>query len=190
MPRPDPGARAARRRGAFTLLEVLAAVAVLGLVYTVVAGSAIRGLRASGDTRRRIEASLIADRTLARLELGLEAGSVPAVGETEEEADEGFVIHTRVSPFEGPLLDALRPDPSPGGGAPPSLLVPSGPGAAPPLREIHVRVSWIDNAVERSVTRTTYAFDTEAVAELLGALGAPSEASDTGERAGAAQEGG
>ena len=48
-------------RGGFTLIEVLAAVALLGILYAVLARVAIEGLRAEGDSERRLEASLLAD---------------------------------------------------------------------------------------------------------------------------------
>ena len=57
--------RSGRRLQAFTMLEVLAAVSVLAIVYLVLANVAIEGLRAEGESMRRLEASLIADELLS-----------------------------------------------------------------------------------------------------------------------------
>ena len=54
----------AERQSGFTLLEVMAAVLVLGLLYTVLASAAMRGLRSEGTDRRRADAEMIADREL------------------------------------------------------------------------------------------------------------------------------
>ncbi|MFB3118027.1 MAG: prepilin-type N-terminal cleavage/methylation domain-containing protein, partial [Myxococcota bacterium] len=47
--------------GGFTLIEVLGAVAILAILYTTLATVAIRGLRSEGESRRMLEASLLAD---------------------------------------------------------------------------------------------------------------------------------
>ena len=49
----------------FTLLEVLAAVAILGIWFVVLASVGIQGLRAEGTNERRIRASLLADTILS-----------------------------------------------------------------------------------------------------------------------------
>lgn len=175
---PSPGC------AGFTLLEVLAAVAVLGVLYTVLAGSAIQGVRAEGESRRLLEASLVADEELTELEAGMASGVTPPVGVTETELDE-FQITLDVQPFEIPL--PLRDDEeaedaeaslvgSSEEGNPISLL--TGAEDASPVRVIHLRVSWTEAGAERSVVRTTYAFDLGAVAGLLGPL--DDGAGDTG----------
>ena len=52
MRRSDPG---------FTLLEVMAAVAVVAIVFTTLARVANQGMQSQGISKRRLEASLLAD---------------------------------------------------------------------------------------------------------------------------------
>lgn len=154
-----------RSERAFTLLEVLAAVAILGIVYTTLARAAMEGLRAEGDSRRRLEASLLADETLGDIELQIEAGAVPAPGATEDDVDE-FVVRVEVTPFEIPGLE--EPEPAAGAAAQPIVLVGKGPGVPEtPVRQIDVTVVWNDGERERSVGRRTFAFDFEAVSALI-----------------------
>jgi len=62
-----PATAAARRGRGFTLLEVLAAVAILAVWFILIAGTAMQGLRAEGISRRRLEAAMIADQAMAEL---------------------------------------------------------------------------------------------------------------------------
>jgi prepilin-type N-terminal cleavage/methylation domain-containing protein len=95
------------RRGAFTLLEVMAAVLVLGLLYAVLAEAAIRGLRSEGVSRRRVEASLIADLALADIEEQIALGKPPRSG-SEEESVDGYRVVRAVQPFDPtPMLEAI-----------------------------------------------------------------------------------
>lgn len=163
------------RSPGFTLLEVMAAVAVLGLVYIVVARGAIQGLQTEGDAGRRLRASLLADRTLSELELALAVGSGPSVGETQH-SEEEFAVVVEVTPFDvASLLEAAalgegRPAAST---ASPQLLKPSVRGGVPTLLSIVVRVAWIEGISAREITRTSFAFDAEAAAPLLETI--PSE---------------
>ncbi len=159
-----------------TLLEVLAAVAILGLFYTVIAGVAIQGLRAEGEAARRLEASLLADRVMTELETGLEAGLPPPLGRSQEERD-AFQLTVEVAPLE------LTLPPLPGEtetvSSEPGLLAGSGPGAPSPLRRIDVHIAWLEGNDERTLTRTTFGFDAEAVSTELQALDAATDGSDT-----------
>jgi prepilin-type N-terminal cleavage/methylation domain-containing protein len=175
--------------GAFTLLEVLAAVALLAIAYTALGSSGIQGLQHEGEARRRLQASLLADSAIVEIESAAEVGAAPEIGDDESEQD-GFRVAVRVEPFSlevpedqsgagGNRIgrarsrlggDAGAPEPLPG----PSLLgaAGSGPGAAPPpLRRIVVRVAWDEGYGERSTVRTTYALDGEAASETLAAIG-------------------
>jgi prepilin-type N-terminal cleavage/methylation domain-containing protein len=169
-----------KRRG-FTLLEVLAAVAVLAIVYTVLAGSAMQGLANEGESYRRLQASLIADRYLAGIEVGL-AQAAPELGVTEqEEGDFAVAIETRA--FALPELAAAAAETdgvrgarpaggeAVGGGVPFQLLVEPRDGTPPPLVEIQIAVRWLEGNVEQMVTRTTFAADQRVVAPIAGALG-------------------
>ncbi|HXK26200.1 MAG TPA: prepilin-type N-terminal cleavage/methylation domain-containing protein [Myxococcota bacterium] len=181
----------ARRRG-FTLLEVMAAVLVLGLIYTVLAEAAIRGLRSEGISRRRVEASLIADRFLADLESQVELGEVPTSGEEQHDVDV-YHVGIRVEPFDPtPMLDTIaqiekqrsRPDRkknnadqtkassmevgAPTAGAPTEdLLAKPRSGEDGRLRRIDVAVTWQDGDREQHVLRTTFAFDTTGLDQLF-----------------------
>lgn len=154
------------RRAAFTLLEVLAAVAILGILYTVLAGVAIRGLRSEADARLRLEATLLADERLTALEAQLALGVVPEVGE-EETDEEPFFVRVEVTPLEL----TLPPDPRQlgrGGSAEPVFLLGSDlSGGEPLVRQIAVTVSWLDGEDEKSVSRTTYGYDAALVAGLV-----------------------
>jgi prepilin-type N-terminal cleavage/methylation domain-containing protein len=181
-------ASATRQRAAFTLLEVMAAVAVLGLVYVVIARSAIEGLMWEGEAQRRLRASLLADRVLAELEGGLRAGGAPQLGRSELDED-GFAVLVEVTPFDPLALGlaalfealpeghALAPRERPGG-TPPALLAPPSRGGAPALVSVYVRVAWTEGISEQAVTRTTFFFDPLAAAPELGALAPPAGGED------------
>lgn len=180
---------------AFTLLEVLAAVAILALVYTVLARVGIQGFRAEGGADRRLRASLIADDMLAEVEGQLQMGSAPALGEKDAKRDE-YLIHMRVTPAEieiPPPSDAAaqrlqaaaakRPAgaSAPGAklgsnGTTPSFFQPQAPGQPPPGRRIELRVSWTEGVTEAAVIRETYGLDQSAAQSLLLALDSAAQA--------------
>ncbi len=162
----------ARRAAGFTLLEVLASVAILGLVYTMLSGVAARWLAAEGEARRRMQASLLADRTLAEIEAQVASGSVPAPGESES-ADEGEIyrVQTRVQDLSLPIElgqsePAKRPAEAP-------TLFPTAPGAPTYLRRIDVVVAWDERGEPLEVQRTTVAFDLQAAAPVLAVIPRP-----------------
>jgi prepilin-type N-terminal cleavage/methylation domain-containing protein len=175
-----------RSRSGFTLLEVLAAVALLGIVYTQLIQSGAMGLQHEGEARRRIEASLLADSVLTEIESMIEAGAPPPVG-TDEREENGFRIAVAVEPFTleipedvgagGKRLakgesrlgggEANAPPPPSAG---PSLLGGEGPASPSPLRLITVEVAWDEGFGERAARRATFALDAEAAAGTLQAL--------------------
>jgi prepilin-type N-terminal cleavage/methylation domain-containing protein len=139
--RPERTRRSAR--AGFTLLEVLAAVAVLGLVYSVLASAAIQGLRAEGDAGRRLRASLLADQRITEIEAQVAAGQTPEIGQTENQEDD-FVIRTEVKPLDLQIgetkaakrakdrLDrAIGARPTPRPAAAPAAGTAAGPGKGP-----------------------------------------------------------
>src|SRR5215470_9746847 len=95
-----------RHRSGFTLIEVMAAVLVLGLLYTVLASAAMRGLRSEGTDRRRADAAMIADRRLTAIETEISAGQPLKDGRLEDD-QEPYKILVEVEPEE--VLSHLPP---------------------------------------------------------------------------------
>ena len=175
------------RNAGFTLLEVLAAVAILAIAYSQLGASGIQGLQHEGEAKRRIAASLLADSTMTEIESAIEAGTAPPIGEDEREQG-AFRVKVAVEPFTlavpddqpttGKRLGHARSrlggdaNAAPQPVAPMSLLGGSerGPGQTSPLRRIRVEVAWDEGFGERSTTRLTYALDPEAAADTLQAL--------------------
>ena len=162
----------------FTLIEVLAAVALLAILYTVLARVAIEGLRAEGESKRRLEASLLADARIAESFTGL-AGNVvmPELGQSET-TEGDFTVALDVTLFQPPVewgVDDLV-------GSKPLLFasMPGMPGALA-LRTVQLTVSWLEGVEERHVSRTIFLVDFNRVASLATASPqAPAAAADTG----------
>ena len=177
------------RREGFTLLEVLAAVAILGIAYIALGSSGIQGLQYEGEARRRLEASLLADRVLAEIEteLELEWHMTPPLGDDEREEGD-FKIAVRVEPFSivvpeeqrngGKRLGDARSRLGGSGGQAQKPVIPgpsllgdgSGPRAVSPLRRIDVSIVWNEGFGERSVSRTTFALDPDSARGTLDAI--------------------
>lgn len=167
-----------RRAHGFTLLEVMAAVAVLGILTTVLVRVASQGMAAEGDARRRLEASLLADQVLLELETAWKSGQPLEMGRVEDER-EGFAVVVDVAPLDPATFGfgaALEPPPEEGrrGGGrreaetgAPSLFSAAGPNQPAILGFVTVVVSWMEGAHEQAVTRTSFALDRQAAAPLL-----------------------
>jgi prepilin-type N-terminal cleavage/methylation domain-containing protein len=79
--RPDPGRRGARRAsGGFTLLEVVIALAVLGIGLGVIFQGLSQGLRLRGAAAENVRLALVAERVL---------GGLPERESAPEEPEEG-----------------------------------------------------------------------------------------------------
>jgi prepilin-type N-terminal cleavage/methylation domain-containing protein len=155
----------------FTLLEVLVAVALLGIVVSVLARSAIEGMSYEGDATRRTRASLLADRALWGVEASLELAPPKPLHE-ESEVGEEFRVTVDVQPIElGPAgLDALLPPVEKSGpGRVASREAPKAPVVGLALFRILVRVAWVEGLRELEVTRSSFAYDASAAAEALAA---------------------
>jgi hypothetical protein len=150
-----------------TLLEVLAAVALLGLVYTVLARAAIQGLRSEGESKRRIEASLLIDEHLTDIEAQIAAGVTPPLGLIESESGD-FRVATNVRPLEfyEELVAGIEEAPT----GVPSVLGRQSASGESPLRIISVAVSWNEGVFERRLERTTFALDRAAAETALARL--------------------
>jgi prepilin-type N-terminal cleavage/methylation domain-containing protein len=192
--------RRPERAHGFTLLEVMAAFALLAIAYTTLGGAGAQSLQKEGEAARRFDASLIADRVLDGLEIAFDQGAAPPLGE-EETAEGIYRVAIRVAPWEAVVPErdkslaverserrARRPGESirddEGVSLGPSLL--HGERGQPgPLRRVDVVVTWDEGWSEGRVVRTTFGLDAQAAAASLEALGAAA----AGE-AGAADPGG
>jgi prepilin-type N-terminal cleavage/methylation domain-containing protein len=167
----EPSYSAPHRSAAFTLLEVLAAVAIMGIWYTVIATGALYGLRSEGENLRRIRASLVADEYLAEIESTMAlAGPLPLREEEIEDEDEGLSIRITVSEFvpegEEPV-DGLE-----------GLISGEQKGMLEFLRAIRVEVAWQEGLEEHTVERETFAFDREAWRLFVESKGTSLDAKD------------
>jgi len=169
--------------GGFTLFEVLGAVAILAILYTTLAGVAMSWLRSEGDSRRRLEASLIADWEVSEFELELDTGVAPEIGITEVEGENGMTLTWEVTPLETRLFKtvaeqeqerAAKQNPD---APPPPVAIPqagAADAATPAFLRVELRVSWLETGEERSVTRTLFAVDEDAAAKFA-ASGVPTQ---------------
>ncbi len=160
--------------GGFTLIEVLGAVAILAILYTTLSTVAIRGLRSEGESRRMLEASLLADWELSEFELELQTGAAPEIGITPSEEEDGFTVTWEVTPLQTEIFKtALEKEQElyAANSAAQTAPVPTGQvggpdAAAPAFLQVELRVSWLEAGNERSVTRTIFAVDEDAAARL------------------------
>ena len=168
--------RRTSRRAGFTLLEVMAGVLVLGLLYTVLASAAMRGLRSEGMDRRRADAAMVADRELAALESKIEGGAQLADGRSEAE-QEPYKIQVEVAPAD--VLTLLPPalgrelartqDPR-------AQSVLHDERGQSRIRRVSVIVEWDEAGEPAQVERTTYAYDKAAIAGFFPSSGGKSAA--------------
>jgi len=158
----------------FTLFEVLGAVAILAIVYTTLSTVAIQWLRSEGESRRLLEASLLADWELSEFELELETGAAPEIGITETEVEDGFTVTWEVTPLQVVIFENATTndrDANASNLAGQSALVPAGPIGTTdrgdvPFLQVVLKVSWFEAGNERSTTRTIFAVDEDAAAKV------------------------
>jgi len=160
-----------RAERALTLLEVMAAVAILGIVYAYLSKAASQGILTAGESRWRLEASLLADQELADLERATRAGVPLEAGEQDRQVDD-FTVIRRIEIWTLPqeLLPAPEPD------AEGSSLLEGSATTPGILRRIQVVVQWFDGVHDQSIERVTFDYDASANPDLLQlapALGAP-----------------
>jgi len=166
-----------RSEAGFTLLEVMAAVAIIAIVFTTLARVASEGLRSEGSSKRRLEASLLADAALAEIERQVEEGVDLELG-VEEREEDLFTVIVEITAFD---LDAAIPLPPGESESPLSPQFGLGSLEESPIRRIDVRVLWNEGFAEYRVTRTTFGIDPLAVQTALGgaAAGVGTEAAGT-----------
>jgi len=149
----------------FTLLEVLAAVAIIGIVFTTLMRAQSEGLRSEGSSKRRLEASLLADEVLAEIEEQIAGGAEIEIG-VEERDEEPFTVEIEVTAFDLDAAIPLAPIESEGGVAPPAVGLAAVEES--PIRQIDIRVLWVEGFDEYAVSRTTFGIDPAAVQVALG----------------------
>ena len=189
----SPCQRALRPPG-FTLVEVMAAVFILGLFVTAISQLLIQAQRNEGDARRRARAASLADHLLAEIETGLAHGAAPSLGK-QESRDEDLIATTEVAAFDAAKeIPALAPSRDPEAG--PERSAPSGgwlespqAEAAPPILSISVRVTWEGAPVDADtqhpygIQRRTFALNPSALQTLKSAEAGADE--DVGDEEGA-----
>jgi prepilin-type N-terminal cleavage/methylation domain-containing protein len=181
----------AKAGAGFTLLEVLAAVMILGLWYMVIAAMAMDGLRAEGRSIRLLAAAQLADRALAEVEASAMANVAPEAAEPMILEDEGdFTVVLHVTDFGSATYsdidadidsnsdtndlaqgDAAEPDVALLGG----LIAERLPDLSSLIRKVVVRVHWNEGLERREIRRTTHLFDETAAIALYqeSGLGGP-----------------
>jgi hypothetical protein len=147
----------------------MAAVAVVAIVFTTLARVANQGLQSQGTSKRRFEASLLADAVLSQIEVDLAAGTAPAIGLSESE--EGiFDVIVDVTPFDlASAVPAFAGSPEEAPGLSMSVLGADA-DAESPVRTIEIIVAWTEGRNEIQVYRTTYGIDFAALPELQDSL--------------------
>ncbi len=155
----------------FSLIEVLAAVAILGIWFSMLAALAMDGLRTTGESQRRLRASLLADEMLAELELkALQGERLDELG--EEESRDPFTINIEVH-------DLTEFDDRIDTGADTVDLIGffhhqndsiyaeirNGNWLLEYLREVRIEVRWEEGVDEIAITRTSYLWDRGAWGE-------------------------
>ena len=166
-----------RRRSerAFTLIEVMAAVFMLGLFVAAISQLLTQARRNEGFARLQAQAAALADDAVATLEEGFARGATPALG-SNEGGEAPWRVVTEVRAFDSTLLaPAAASEPERGARAAPgaaSFLSAPSASASPPLLEIEVRVSWEGAPVDSetgepfSIRRRTFALNPAALEAL------------------------
>jgi len=153
----------APQAGGFTLIEVMAAVAVMAMAFIVLAQANIQGIMAEGSARQRLTAARLADRTMQELEIQLISGSLLLEVGIEQVEEPPFIIETEIAIFE---LDLPEVPNALGETSEDETGPDSAIQALETLSEredilhwIQVRVIWGEGVFERAATRTTFGYD-------------------------------
>jgi prepilin-type N-terminal cleavage/methylation domain-containing protein len=177
-----------RRRSerAFTLIEVMAAVFMLGLFVAAISQLLTQARRNEGFARLQAQAAALADDAVATLEEGLVRGAAPALG-SDEGGEAPWRVVTEVRAFDTTLLaPTVAGEPERAAPAAASFLGAPSANASPPLLEIEVRVSWEGAPVDDetgepfSIRRRTFALNPTAL-EALAADEAEGDQDEEGE---------
>ena len=124
--------RADGRPDGFTLIEVVGAVAIVGIVFLMLSTATFRGIVAEANARRLLEASLVADDALAEVEVQM-LMSLPieidseALGDIDGDGLAEYELVAEITPYN-PSAE-LAPAGATSTGAPFLDSRPSSPGA-------------------------------------------------------------
>jgi hypothetical protein len=157
----------------FTLIEVMGAVLVLGLLFTWLASVAMVALRTEGTDRRRADADLIADLELSTIEAFVSTGQMPEDGRSERDEDP-YRVRVEIAPIDvlsllpAALAKDIAQERDPR--APSVLRDERGESR---VRRVSVVVEWDEAGEPAQVERTTYAYDKSALEQYF-----PSEGGD------------
>jgi len=174
-----------------TLIEVMGAVAIIGIVFLFLSTSAFNGIASEGRAQRLLEASLVADEVLADAEtqavLGLPIElDTSEYGDLDFDGDPEYVAFVETETFDP--LSWMEPRDT-RFGTPPFLdpQAQVGRNAAPnPLVMQRLRIDvyqQVDLDADDELTvplasRTTFVIDPESLALLPGAASAPETATE------------
>jgi len=161
-----------------TLIEVMGAVAIVGIWFLVLSSSAIRGVAAQGNTQRLLEASMVADEVLADAETQVVLGlpfelETDAYGDLDLDGEPEYAVQVETEPFDP--LSQLTPANNALGGAP--FVDPRNASADTtdnPLSMQQLRIDVFletilaaeDDITEPLVSRTTFVIDPDSLAQL------------------------
>lgn len=163
----------------FTLIEVMGAVLVLGLLFTWLASVAMVGLRSEGTDRRRADADLLADLELTMIEASVSAGQMPEDGRSERD-EEPYRVLVEIAPIDVlTLLPAALAKDLAQARDPRAPSVLHDERGESRVRRVWVVVEWDEAGEPAQVERTTWAYDKAELAQFF-----PSEGG--GEKAAAA----
>ncbi len=151
-----------RASAAFTLLEVMGAVVILGIVGVSLITSSMDSSHRARQARDRLTASLLADSALAEVESRAQAGGLTP-GSQQDETPEGFaiVVETEAVDFASLAGGSLGERDRDAG---PAVLLEAQRGQASSLMQIRVAVS--DGSGGLVAERTSFIFDPTASADL------------------------
>lgn len=186
----------AKRAGAFTLIEVMAAAVILALVVAWLTAAVGKMNLREGDSRRRAGAALYADRLLTEVEEAAARGVAPPLG--KREAEEGiYLAAIEVAPLDPALLPlAAAPDPKRARATDPAAegtaagwLASPAAQQNPPVLQATVRVTGKDGIFDAGVSRTTFFLNPASLKALADAKGGAGRGDGDGDGGGEAGDG-
>lgn len=156
----------------FTLIEVMAAVFMLGLFVTAISQLLTQAARNEGHARLQARAAALADAEIAKIEEGVVRGAALPLGSSES-GDSPWRVVSEVRAFDvAALAPAAGPEAARAQAASASWLSSPSAREQPPLLEITVRVSWEGAAVDAetgepfAIRRRTFVLNPSALEQL------------------------